>query len=142
MSNSIGGWKDFWDKGVRYREITRRGRLKPQKFNPDALYNIGAMSLENLIMGFLAFRGRLPENHSLRDLVQGLETEVELPSQLKDRMLAMGRYQDICDLAAYRRTLPSWEDTEEFAKLAEEMEAFLGWREPILNTAAVTRGTS
>lgn len=119
------GWEEYWTRGKDFKRLGERSEQRREKFNPDLCYNLCAMAIENLTMGFLAWRGSLPENHSLWELAGALEKEGVLSPELKRRLLAMGRFQEICSLALYQRQMPTWEDAGEFIALARKVDDIL-----------------
>ncbi len=116
----ITGWENFWKMGLSYKSLSEKAQHRREKFTPDLLYNISAMAIENLVMGFLSYKGSLPENHALRDLVRGLEKEITLDKGLKMRILSMDRYQEICSMIMYNRRIPHWDDVGEFVLLSQD----------------------
>ena len=129
-TTTLKGWEDFWTQGQTYAALAKKAQYRKEKFNPDLLYNISAMAIENLVVGFLALRGSMPENHALRDLVRALENNIDLHKELKQRILFMDRFQEICSLLHYGRKIPSWEDVAEFVDLVETLEMNLIQIEP------------
>lgn len=121
MEHSLESWKNFWDQGEAYLRTAQRGSLRPEKFTPEILYNICGMAIEGFFMGYLAFRGNLPENHTLRDLLRAGEKLMDFPQSLKERIARMDRFQEICSLIDYKRQTPSPDDVPEFVLLASEI---------------------
>ena len=111
---SIGNWNDFYREGIQYLNVAMNTAGKKAAFTPEILYNIIAMGIEKQIMGLLMFRGVLPENHTLRDLLNSLKTVTEVPEILSEKLIAMDGFQEICRIDFYKRKTPTDSDIREF----------------------------
>lgn len=112
--NIINGWSDYFSEGLRFMQIAEKASGKTGIFTPEILYNIIAMGIEKLIMGLLMYRGVLPENHTLRDLLAGLEKVAEVPDDVAGRLVSMDGFQEICVIEFYKRKIPTEEDIKVF----------------------------
>ncbi len=102
-TQAIDGWEDFLHEGEAYLKTAQGAHAKNRKvFTPEILYNIIAMAIEKFIMAALMKYGALPYNHTMGDLVEAMEAT--FPSTLGDireKLLALDRYQEICDVDAF-----------------------------------------
>ena len=117
--------QEFWNYGHAYEKTAVGGIRRPEIFTPEILYNICGMALENFFMGWLADNGSLPENHTLRDLVRAAERHTTVPAELKQRLVRMDQFQDLCSLGIFTRKIPTSEDAAGFLKLVEETRGWL-----------------
>nr|WP_321406558.1 hypothetical protein [uncultured Carboxylicivirga sp.] len=102
-------WKSWLKEGDQYMN----GMPKPgktSKFGTDIRYNMLSMGLESYVMAILDFKDNLPDNHTFSDLIYGLEREIDLDPELKDRILKYESIQDICSLDKYTIKQPTEEE--------------------------------
>ena len=123
-AKSIGGWEDFLKDGDGYLR-TAVGAYKKQRkvFTPEILYNIIAMAIEKFVMAALMRHGALPYNHTMRDLVEAMdETFPSAIDDLREGLLKMDQYQDICDLDGFRITPPEIKEIQGMLEMAQKLQ--------------------
>ena len=104
----IEDWRRYVRDGEQYLRTAREAVQKRRAvFTPEILYNLVAMSIEKSIMGYLMSRGDLAENHTMGDLAVALERNAGPLPGLTSGLRRLDRYQEICDLDAYKRRPPS-----------------------------------
>ncbi len=129
-------WSDFITQGRQFHKAALGGLKRTEVFTSEILYNMLAMAMEKYIMGLLMYRKNLPDNHTFRDLVDGLrrmEAQSEdysgprLTDELAEELLALDAFQEICSVEGYARQPPSEEEilrmSRTCAKLKEYVEA-------------------
>lgn len=102
-AHPITGWQDFLADGSGYLN-TAVGALARRRevFTPQILYNLIAMAIEKFVMAALMLYGAMPYNHTMRDLVMAMEeTFPGAVADLRDELLALDSYQEICDLEGF-----------------------------------------
>ncbi len=116
----IKGWEDFFREGEDYLKAAKGAFLRhKESFTPEILFNIIAMAIEKFIMAALMRHGALPYNHTMTDLVEAME-EV-FPDGVKSfrqGLLDLDKFQEICDVDAFRITPPALEEIPEMLELA------------------------
>ena len=121
---SIKGWEEYLHEGDQYLTTARRAFAGHRHaFTAEILYNVIAMAIEKLVMGALMQSGNLPYNHTMRDLAEAMEEH--FPGRLgniRERLLALDAYQEICDLDTYHRTPPTMEEIPAMLSLAMELQ--------------------
>jgi len=126
MLIAITDWREYLKDGKLYLQTALgAAERRSDVFTPEILYNIVAMSIEKLIMGFLMSRGDLAENHTMGDLLRALEKHAEVPAILSRDLLYLDSFQEICDLDTYNRRPPTQEETIRILAIGREMEAFI-----------------
>ncbi len=102
-TRAIEGWQDFLHEGEAYLRTAACAWKKEKKaFTPEILYNITCMAIEKFVMAALMRHGALPYNHTMGDLVEAMEeTFPGCLSIIKDDLLALDSYQEICDVDAF-----------------------------------------
>ena len=122
---SIQGWEEYLHDGDAFLQTGLAAHEKRKKaFTPEILYNIVAMAIEKHVMAALMHKGELPYNHTMVDLVAAME-EV-FPGaivEIKDGLLELDRYQEICDVDAFNITPPSVEEIPGMLNLAVNMQS-------------------
>ncbi|MCK9295449.1 MAG: hypothetical protein M0P70_10230 [Desulfobulbaceae bacterium] len=123
-SHAIKGWEEYMHEGEQYLS-TARNAFAGQRhaFTAEILYNVIAMAIEKLVMGALMQSGNLPYNHTMRDLAEAMEEH--FPGRLggiKDRLISLDAYQEICDLDTYHRQPPTMEEIPAMLSLAIELQ--------------------
>jgi len=139
MATNLGGlssnlaeladWRRFWERGTSYLKTAKGMNSKRQRFSTSIVYNMLAMSVEGFFMGYFMSQGGLPENHTLRDLVDYSRQYLSLPDEVSKGLLSMDHFQEICSLEAYHVVDPSWENIETFIPWVETLKQTL---EPLL----------
>jgi len=121
----IQGWQDFLAEGEDFLAASLNAYSKQStKFTPDILYNITCMAIEKFIMAALMKHGALPYNHTMADLVEAMETTFgnEI-ARLKDGLLELDRYQEICDVETFMVRPVRLEDIPAMLELAKEVRS-------------------
>ncbi|WP_457574158.1 hypothetical protein [Desulfolithobacter sp.] len=121
--NPIDDWEDFLREGREYLATARGGYARRRNiFTPEILYNLIAMAIEKFVMAALMFHGTLPYNHTMHDLVEAMDqTFPGAIDTMRERLLSLDRYQEICDLDTYHIDPPSLEEITDMLVLAEQL---------------------
>ena len=122
--NSIQGWEEYLHDGDAFLKTGLAAHAKGKKaFTSEILYNIVAMAIEKHVMAALMHRGELPYNHTMGDLVAAMEEVFpEAIAQIKDNLLDLDRYQEICDVDTFNIIPPTVEEIPKMLALAEKMQ--------------------
>jgi len=119
-------WQIFIDEGDRYLKTAVGGsRNRPRVFTPEILYNLVAMAIEKHAMGYLMYHSQLPDNHTLRDLMDAVRALGGLDDDLYGKVVDMDRFQEICSVFQYHREVPKAEDIDSFLDLGDQIRAFV-----------------
>ncbi len=120
----VQGWEGFLKEGGQFLDTAANAYAGRRKvFTTVILYNLVAMAIEKLFMALLMKSGNLPYNHTMVDLVAAVEEYRPgfLTPILADRLKAMDRYQEICDLDKFRMASPTMAETGAMLDLAAEV---------------------
>jgi len=120
-------WEKFINDGNKYLKTAVNGCKNRKKvFTPDIIYHIVSMSIENHIMGYLFYHNRMPDNHTLVDLINAVKEISEVDDDLYKRILLMNRFQEaVCSLSAHIAEVPEDKDVKEFLTVAESIRDFV-----------------
>jgi len=122
----LESWRSFAKDGDDYLKTALRAATKRREvFTAEILYNLAAMAIEKHIMALLMFHGDLADNHTMRDLILSLERHLSLEPELRERLLFIDAFQEICDQESYRHTPPSEAELAVILGAAEEVQAFV-----------------
>ena len=121
----LDDWRQFMKEGDDYLNTALRAAAKRREiFTAEILYNLAAMAIEKHLMALLMFHCDLADNHTMRDLILSLERHLSLEPGLRERLVFIDAFQEICDQESYRRTPPSEAELAIILKAAEEVQAF------------------
>ena len=121
---AIDDWAQYRLEGEQFLRLAEQAHHRQKKaFTPTILYNLVTMAIEKLVMAALMRCGRLPDNHTLHDLVAALERWLpETVRGLAEPLCQLDSFQDICDPYAGTITSPSAGEVESMLILARKLE--------------------
>lgn len=120
MYKSDLNWQTWLKNGDQYlKAATPKG--KKSRFGTDIRYNLLSMSLEGYIMAILDFHNNLPDNHTYKDLILGLERVMPVDAILKKRILQYENIQSICSIEKYHRSSPTEEELDDLKGAINEI---------------------
>ncbi len=124
---SIQGWEEFLTDGEKYMKTAVGAHAKHRKaFTPEILYNIIAMAIEKFVMAALMHHGALPYNHTMTDLVEAMEeTFPSALADIKDDLLALDKYQEICSLDAFYINPPEMKEIPGMLNLMAKLQLLI-----------------
>jgi len=119
----VKGWEEFFSHGEGFlHTATQAQRKGVQTFTPEILYNLLAMAIEKFVMAALMRHGKLPDNHTMADLVAAMEQV--FPGKMGAMsvgLLQLDQYQDICSLDGFKISPPRMEEIPAMLELAEQL---------------------
>ena len=123
----IMGWDEFFQDGEGYLKAAVGGHERRQNiFTAEILYNIIAMAIEKFVMAALMRHGALPYNHTMGDLVEAMdETFPRAMEDIRDGLIEMDKYQEICDIDSFNISLPSMEAIPGMLQLAKNLRSLV-----------------
>ena len=113
-------WNYFIEAGERYYLISS-GLVRKNRFSSDLVYNIVALCIENFLVGYLLSQGKIPENHTLLDIISYLKKFEEV-GDLEERIRWMNGFQEICCLDFYKRRVPEDSDLVAMLEIASDVK--------------------
>lgn len=121
---AIDDWAQYRLEGEQFLRLAEQAHHRQKKaFTPTILYNLVTMAIEKLVLAALMRCGRLPDNHTLHDLVAALERWLpETVRGLAGPLCELDSFQDICDPYAGTITAPSRREVESMLILARKLE--------------------
>lgn len=120
----IQGWEKFLEHGNGYlRAATGAYCNGNTRFTAGILYNIIAMAIEKFVMAALMRHGTMPYNHTMIDLVGAMEqTFPGAIADIRQGMLQLDTYQDICDPYDFTITEPGRDEIPAMLNLAGKLQ--------------------
>lgn len=109
----------------------KRVRKNSTTFNPDLIYNLCAMAIEQYFMAICVFKDILPENHRFSDLVDSVSSFTTLPDSIIGNLQKLETMQEICSLEAYSRKVNSPEDVPFYIATTESIREFVTSHLPV-----------
>lgn len=123
---SIDDWQEYLRDGQQFlRTATGAYRKKRAAFTPEAIYNITAMAIEKLIMALLMKNGDLAENHTMTDLAAALERHTGPQPGLREQLIFLDSFQDICDPDDARYVIPDEHQVARILDIGLEVQQFI-----------------
>ncbi len=124
---SIDGWEDYLKDGEGFLRTAVGAHEKQKKvFTSEILYNIIAMAIEKFVMAALMRHGALPYNHTMRDLVEAMDrTFPSAIDELREGLLKMDGYQEICDLDGFRISPPGMDKIPGMLNIAQKLQSLV-----------------
>ncbi len=122
--NPVQGWNEFLEDGNGYLRTANGAYLKGNRiFTSEILYNIIAMAIEKFVMAALMRHGTLPYNHTMADLVEAMEeTFPEAISGIREGLLKLDTYQDICDPYEFTIVVPAMDEIPSMLGVAKKLQ--------------------
>lgn len=122
----IDNWRDYLRDGDQFLKTALNAHRRQKKtFSTDTLYNLTCMAIEKLIMAFLMKHGDLAENHTMGDLLRALEKHCGNIGELRNKLLYLDGFQEICDLDTYTIRIPGSDDIKKILAIGEDIQGFL-----------------
>ena len=123
----IQGWQDFFEEGSGFLKTAVAAYQKSKRaYTAPILYNRAAMAIEKFSMAALMMHGAMPYNHTMADLVDGLEgTFPGEFSAMRDGLLQLDTYQEICDLEGFSINPPGMEEIPAMLDLAGTIQGLV-----------------
>lgn len=122
----IDGWMNFMRDGNGFLKTAIGAHAKRKHaFTSEILYNLIAMGIEKFVMAALMRHGALPYNHTLKDLVEAVdETFPGSIDDIREGLLELDDYQDICNLDGFKISAPEMEKISAMLDLGLKMQTF------------------
>ena len=123
----IDGWESFLHDGEGYLKTALAAHEKRNRvFTPEILFNVAAMAIEKFFMAALMCRGELPMNHTMADMIPAMEEVFPgAVADIREAVLALDTYQQICDPWAYSITPPNAEEIPGILSLAQKIHTLV-----------------
>lgn len=120
----ISGWEDFWGEGKAFLKTASAAYAQQKKaFTTVILYNIVAMAIEKFVMTALMCEGKLPYNHTMKDLVEAMDEAFPgAMSDIREGLLQLDQYQEICDLDTFNIAGPAMAEIPLMLDLAGRLQ--------------------
>jgi hypothetical protein len=103
IQKHISDYQTYLKDGESFMNRARKSVMKPDIYTPEIIYNITGMAIEKYIMGFLMYHNSLPYNHTFRDLSEALNTVIQPPAELTQKLEFLDSYQELCSLENFSR---------------------------------------
>ncbi len=122
----IQGWEEYLQDGKAFlKTATAAYAGNKEAFTPEILYNIIAMGIEKFVMAALMRQGKMPYNHTMKDLVEALDEAFPgAINGIREGLLHLDGFQEICDLEGFSITPPDMKEIPVMLELAAKMQAF------------------
>jgi hypothetical protein len=113
MTENNLNWQTWLAHGDQYLKSGTKRENSRIKFGSEIRYNVLSMALEAYIMSIVDFHHTLPDNHTYTDLIDSLESVMQIDQELKQRILKYENIQSICSIDKYYRESPTEEQLDD-----------------------------
>ena len=100
-------WQAHLSAGRRYLKTAINGQSRTTVFSNQLIYQLTAMAIEHLLVGVYQYYKKMPIDHTLDGLVDGLDAVCPLDPNLADSIKTIGRYDDMCPLVPPKQSVPN-----------------------------------
>lgn len=113
----------FLDEGDKYLKVVRNAHKRPQVFTLELMFNLLVLAIEKHAMSILMACGTLPENHTFKDLLDGLKWVLPVSAANHDLLLTLHAEESMCSLEeAPKPRIPTAEQMIEYIALGDRMQ--------------------
>ncbi len=116
-------WKKFQDDGRAFHKTARGAQKRPLIFTTEIRLNIIGMAIEKYLMAIFLHHGTLPDNHTMHDLVAGMNRLEPLPAEVETALFEMDDLQQICSPDEFKIHKPTEEEITRFLSALETIAA-------------------
>ncbi len=114
-------WQIFYEEGLGYRETLNKAVSRPEIFTPVIMYNLASMAIEKLFMALLLFDKRMPDNHTLIDIIHAVEKKHTVSRELIDSLEYMDSLQQICTVEKMEQKMIGQNNIPSFISTCENV---------------------
>jgi hypothetical protein len=119
----IKAWEEFLEDGRAFHRTARGSLKRPGVFTPELVQNIAAIGIEKYFMAIFAYRGLLPRNHTMGDLIDEAKTFMTIPEDLEASLRYFDSLQSICSMDYFTITKPAREEAPRFVEAIDRVAA-------------------
>jgi len=125
MKHSIAlSWQEHITSGRKYLKTAGNGLARPTVFNNELIYHLTTMAIEKLLVGVWQCHRRMPVDHTLEGLVDGLAQFCSMDKDLADSIKDIGRFDDMCPLVPVNRCIPNDMEIKSMLVVGHKMAVF------------------
>ena len=105
--NSRLDWQKHLESGLRYLQTAINGRTRKSVFNNKLTHQLIAMAMEHLLVGVYHYHHKIPEDHTLDGLVDGILSFCSMRHSLAEEIKSVGRYEELCPMVPVNAWVPN-----------------------------------
>ena len=121
----INDWRIHLSNGRRFMDTARNSLRRPEVFNNALILQLAAMAIESLLISVWQYHGRLPCDHTLSGLAEGMADFCPLEPIFIDSVKHVESFDDICALLPGFRPSPSDADIAALLESGEQLLRFV-----------------
>lgn len=120
---AISGAETFLAEGDGYMRVVANAHKRPRIFTTELTFNLLTMAIEKHAMAILMSCGKLPENHTFMDLLDGLKWVVPVSESNHELLLTLHAEESMCSLdVPPKPRIPQPEQLREYIELGLRMQ--------------------
>lgn len=122
-TEAISGTLSFLSEGDGYLKVVLGAHKRPRIFTTELTFNLLAMAIEKHSMAILMSCGNLPDNHTFKDLLDGLKWVVPVSEANHDLLLSLHEEESMCSLdVPSKPRIPSSEMLAIYVELGKRIQ--------------------
>ncbi len=136
-SNSNLDWQSHLETGRRYLKTAVNGRTRKSVFNNKLTHQLVAMAMEHLLVGVYHYHHKIPEDHTLDGLVDGILAICIMSPSLAEEIKSVGRYEELCPMVPVNPWIPNDMEIEAMLAIGRRVAGFadLQVKQPVTEKA-------
>ncbi len=123
--NSSLGWQTHLEAGQRYLRTAINGRTRKSVFNNKLTHQLTAMAMEHLLVGVYHYHQKIPEDHTLDGLVDGILSFCSMSPSLAEEIKSVGRYEDLCPMVPVNSWVPNDLEIQAILAIGQRVAGFV-----------------
>jgi hypothetical protein len=100
-------------ESLGYLKTLERSLVRKSKFSNELLYQIAAMSIEKMLVAFLASHEINATHHTPMALIYEANTVEQMPDHIVETAKLIGRFESICSVSGFGYKIPNNEELKE-----------------------------
>lgn len=135
--NSSLDWQAHLEAGRRYLRTAINGRARKSVFSNQLTHQLTAMAMEHLLVGVYQYHHKMPEDHTLDGLVDGMLSFCTMSSNLADEIKSVGRYEELCPMTPVNPWEPNDMEIQAILSIGRRVARFADFqiKQPVTKNA-------
>ena len=117
-------WQEHLEAGRRYLRAAVNGQARKSVFNNTLTHQLTAMAMEHLLVGVYYYHQKMPEDHTLDGLVDGMLSFCSMSSVLAAEIKSVGRYEELCPMVPVNPWVPNDMEIQAILSIGRRVAGF------------------
>jgi hypothetical protein len=117
-------WQSHLEAGRKYLKTAINGRTRTSVFNNKLTHQLTAMAMEHLLVSVYHYHHKIPEDHTLDGLVDGIPAFSAISPGLAEEIKSVGRYEELCPMVPADPWVPNDMEIEAVLAIGQRVAGF------------------